>query len=563
MPESIETSSRPIETDVLIVGSGSAGLCAAAWLARLKIPFIILEKRDGPLKIGQADGVQCRTVEVFESFGLSEDLVRDAYWVNEVCFWSVDQTNDHGNVVVNGEADDGGRIVRTGRTADVAEGLSWQPHVILNQARLNEILTGDIKRHSDRDFEYGVAVADVKIDSNQPADPHQYAITVIAEKQGQLVTYRAKFVLGCDGAHSTVRRSLGHKMVGDTSDAVWGVMDIFPRTNFPDIRKKTTIRSAHGNLLIIPREGGSMVRFYIELPQGTVPKEVKLEDLQATAKRIFSGFDMEFSETFWWSAYAIGQRLADHFSAADRVFLTGDACHTHSPKAGQGMNVSLQDGYNIGWKLAYVLTGKAPSKLLKTYILEREITARTLIEFDRKFTRLFSMKSSKDSAEAAKTFREYFIKSGRYTAGLTSQYQDSGITSMKWGREGLAKNVTVGMRFPSAQVVRFCDAKAVQLARALMADGRFRVVVFAGDIRKEKSKRRLDVLAEYLNSEESPIRRFTKPEDDVDSVIEPILVLSGERVQMEQDMIPDVFWPVTGKWKMRGMLFSDHTLNYC
>jgi phenol 2-monooxygenase len=133
---------------------------------------------------------------------------------------------------------------------------------------------------------------------------------------------------------------------------------------------------------------------------------------------------------------------------------------------------------------------------------------------------------------------------------------------MKRSREGLAKNVTVGMRFPSAQVVRFCDAKAVQLARALMADGRFRVVVFAGDIRKEKSKRRLDALAEYLNSEESPIRRFTKPEDDVDSVIEPILVLNGERVQMEQDMIPNVFWPVTGKWKMRGMLFSDHTLNY-
>lgn len=300
-----------------------------------------------------------------------------------------------------------------------------------------------------------------------------------------------------------------------------------------------------------------MVRFYIELPDGTIPKEVKLEDLQATAKRIFSGFEMEFSETFWWSAYAIGQRLADYFSAADRVFLTGDACHTHSPKAGQGMNVSLQDGYNIGWKLAYVLSKKAPPELLKTYILEREMTARTLIEFDREFTRLFSMKSSADSAEASKTFREYFIKSGRYTAGLTSQYQDSGITSMKRSREGLAKNITVGMRFPSAQVVQFCDAKAVQLARALKADGRFRVVVFGGDIRKEKRKRRLDALAEYLNTDSSPIRRFTKEGDDLDSVIEPILVLSGERVQMEQDMIPNIFWPTTGRWRMRGMLSTN------
>lgn len=555
MPVSIEDSSRPIETDVLIVGSGSAGLCAAAWLARLNIPFTILERRDGPLKIGQADGVQCRTVEVFESFGLSDHLVRDAYWVNEVCFWSVGSEKEHGNGVMNGNGT-GERIVRTGRTADVAEGLSWQPHVILNQARLNGILIEDIKRHSERDFEYGVAVTDVKVDADPSTDPNQHAVTVTAEKDGETRTYRAKYVLGCDGAHSIVRRSLGYKMMGDTSDAVWGVMDIFPRTDFPDIRKKTTIRSAHGNLLIIPREGGSMVRFYIELPHGTVAKEVKLEHLQGTAKKIFMGFEMEFVETFWWSAYAIGQRLAERFEKDERVFLTGDACHTHSPKAGQGMNVSLQDGYNIGWKLAYVLTCKATKELLKTYVLEREMTARTLIEFDREFTRLFSMKSSKDSAEAAKTFREYFIQSGRYTAGLTSRYDDSGITSTKRSREGLAKNVTVGMRFPSAQVVRFCDAKAVQLARALKADGRFRVVVFGGDIRKERCKKRLDELAQYLNSDKSPIRKFTQPDEDVDSIIEPILVLSGERVAMEQDMIPNVFWPVAGKWKMRGTILD-------
>tara|TARA_R110002060_G_scaffold54401_2_gene65032 strand:+ start:230 stop:463 length:234 start_codon:yes stop_codon:yes gene_type:complete len=67
---------------------------------------------------------------------------------------------------------------------------------------------------------------------------------------------------------------------------------------------------------------------------------------------------MDFAETVWWSAYAIGQRLADHFSKDNRIFLTGDACHTHSPKAGQGMNVSLQDGFNIGWKLAAVLQGR-------------------------------------------------------------------------------------------------------------------------------------------------------------------------------------------------------------
>jgi phenol 2-monooxygenase len=281
-------------------------------------------------------------------------------------------------------------------------------------------------------------------------------------------------------------------MVGDTSDAVWGVMDIFPDTNFPDIRKKVTIRSKAGNLLIIPREGENMVRFYLELPYGTDPKKVAIEDLQTTAKRILSQYTLDIKHTYWWSAYSIGQRLADHFSKDNRVFLTGDACHTHSPKAGQGMNLSLQDGYNIGWKLATVLRGQAGPELLKTYNLEREKTASDLIDFDREFTRLFSSKADKQSKDAAKQFSEYFVKSGRYTAGLTTTYEDSMITNTKGSSQALAKHVTVGMRFPSAQVVRFSDARAMQLAKALQSTGAWRLLVFAGDPLEDKNFLRLD-----------------------------------------------------------------------
>jgi phenol 2-monooxygenase len=281
-------------------------------------------------------------------------------------------------------------------------------------------------------------------------------------------------------------------MVGDTSDAVWGVMDIFPKTDFPDIRKKVTIRSKAGNLLIIPREGEHMVRFYLELPYGTDAKKVTLEDLQTTAKGILSQYTLDINHTYWWSAYAIGQRLANQFSKDNRVFLTGDACHTHSPKAGQGMNLSLQDGYNIGWKLATVLKDEAGPELLKTYNLEREKTASDLIDFDREFTRLFSSKADKQSKDAAKQFSEYFIKSGRYTAGLTTTYEDSMITNTKGSTQDLAKNVTVGMRFPSAQVVRFSDARAMQIARALQSTGHWRLLVFAGDPFEDSSLERLN-----------------------------------------------------------------------
>jgi phenol 2-monooxygenase len=280
-------------------------------------------------------------------------------------------------------------------------------------------------------------------------------------------------------------------MVEDSTDSVWGVMDVYPQTKFPDIRRKSVLRSDAGTILIIPREGGSLVRLYIELASGTVAKEVTLEDLQAAARRIFNPYEMDFADTFWWSAYSVGQRLANHFSKDNRVFLTGDACHTHSPKAGQGMNVSLQDGYNIGWKLASILKGQAGLDLLKTYNIEREKVAADLIAFDRGWAKAFSSKAEKETNGTSEKFSDIFTQAGRYTAGLTATYEDSPITRAEWSNQALASNLKVGMRFPSAQVVRHCDAKAMQLVKALPADGRWRIIIFAGDIREDLPSSRL------------------------------------------------------------------------
>jgi phenol 2-monooxygenase len=276
-------------------------------------------------------------------------------------------------------------------------------------------------------------------------------------------------------------------MLGDTSDAIWGVMDIYPQTSFPDIRRKCTIFSSAGNLIIIPREGGQLARFYIQLPADTHPKQVTLQDLQNVTRKIFAPYTMEFADVFWWSAYSIGQRLAEQFHKDYRVFLTGDSCHTHSPKAGQGMNVSLQDGYNIGWKLGSVLSGISPTSVLHTYVSERSKTAADLIEFDKILANMFSRKE-KHPGELS----EYFIKSGRYMAGFTAKYGDAPVTSRdEEGRDGLAKDVVVGMRFPSAQVIRLADCKAVPLQSVLKSDGRWRIVIFGGDINHPEHKARL------------------------------------------------------------------------
>lgn len=170
----------PSTTDVLICGAGSAGLCAAGWLARYGLECTVLESSDGPLKLGKADGVQCRTVEIFESLGLSDQLLRESYHVNEVTFWNAGEKG----------------IVRTSRTADTPTGLSHMPHVILNQARINSLMIEYMKKwNNQHDINYGWAVTNVHVDKVSEDDLEAYPVTVSAQKDGVEHKIKAKYAL--------------------------------------------------------------------------------------------------------------------------------------------------------------------------------------------------------------------------------------------------------------------------------------------------------------------------------------------------------------------------------
>ena len=180
IPISMPDLKSPNHVDVFICGSGSAGLCAATWLARYGLTCKILDSRPGPLDVGQADGVQCRTVEVFDSFGIAEELLREAYHVLEVTFW----------------ADDGkGGIVRSSRAPDREEGLSHMPHVILNQARVNGLLLGAMKRFNGQAVDYGYTVKGVEVDSEVARDPDAYCVTVNTVRNGNAEVFKAKYAL--------------------------------------------------------------------------------------------------------------------------------------------------------------------------------------------------------------------------------------------------------------------------------------------------------------------------------------------------------------------------------
>ena len=168
------------QVDVVICGSGSAGVCAGAWLARYGIPCKILDKRSGPMEVGQADGVQCRTVEVFDSFGIAEELLRESYHVLEVAFWS---------------SDGQGGIVRTSRTEETKPGLWNYPNVFLIREWVNGLLLECMRRTNGQEVDYNYNVKSVHVDSAEATDPRAFPVTVVTEKKGVEEHFKAKYVL--------------------------------------------------------------------------------------------------------------------------------------------------------------------------------------------------------------------------------------------------------------------------------------------------------------------------------------------------------------------------------
>ncbi len=548
----------PEEVDVLIIGCGPAGLVLAAQMAAFpEIRTAVIDRREGPLEVGQADGVACRTVEVFEAFGLAGRLVDEGYWVNEVAFWQPDP-------------DDRSRIRRTGRVQDVEEGLSEMPHVIVNQARMLAYLLEHMERSASRSTPYyGLQASDVRIDTDGSSE---YPVTVTVqhvsggEETGETSTIRARYVVGCEGSRSRTRSAIGRELVGDPMNQSWGVMDAFAVTDFPDIRLKCTVHSAdQGNILIIPREGGYMVRLYIELDQvGDEEvldrRTVTPEELAAVANRILHPYTLDVRDVGWWSVYEIGQRLCDKFDdvpAAEvpgrlpRVFIAGDACHTHSAKAGQGMNVSMADTWNLGWKLGAVLRGTARPELLHTYSAERQAIAQELIDFDREFARMFSARP-KESGDVEgegvdpEEFHRYFVAQGRFTAGVATRYAPSMITAESSSQD-LAAGFPVGMRFHSAPVIRLADAKPLHLGHVARADGAWRLYVFADRVGPTSPDSRARALCEFLASDASPIARFTPEGADPDAVIDVRAVFQQGHRDLAVDALPPVLLPRKGR----------------
>jgi phenol 2-monooxygenase len=300
-----------------------------------------------------------------------------------------------------------------------------------------------------------------------------------------------------------------------------------------------------------------------------------------SAQRTLAPYKLTYEYCDWWTAYQIGQRVGSNFSKDERVFLAGDAVHTHSPKAGQGMNVSMQDTYNLCWKISSVLNGISERSILKTYQSERRRIAQDLIAFDHSFSRLFSGRPAKDLMDEAgismEEFKSAFVQGNRFASGVAVDYGASVIVARDGdaveqgdgthverkggqalrvvGKQKLAKNVKLGMRMPSFKVLNQSDARPWHFQEVLRSNGRWRIVVFAGDVSCKEQMLRVQTLGQALAAPESFIARFTPPGKPIDSVIEILTMHSAPRTAIELHDFPAIFHPFSARdgwdyWKI-------------
>ncbi|TLM83059.1 FAD-binding monooxygenase [Pseudarthrobacter sp. NamE5] len=539
----------PAEVDVLIVGTGPAGMLAAAQLSMFpNVTTRIIERRPARLVIGQADGIQARSVETFQAFGFAERIAAEAYRITEMAFWKPDPA-------------DRSRIIRTARTVDDPTGISEFPHLIVNQARVLDYFAEFAANSPSRlkpDYGY-------EFQSLEVADGGEYPVTVrllhtTGPEEGQERIVRAKYVVGADGARSKVRQAIGCILAGDQANHAWGVMDTLAVTDFPDIRTKCAIQGEKGSILLIPREGGHLFRMYVDLGEVDpathhAVRNTSIEQIIQKANEIIHPYTLDVRNVAWHSVYEVGHRLTDRFddvlpqdrgTRTPRVFITGDACHTHSAKAGQGMNVSMQDGFNIAWKLGHVLEGRSPESLLSTYSEERQVVAKNLIDFDKEWSSMMAKKP--EEFEHPSDLEDFYVRTAEFPAGFMTQYAQSLIVGSS-DHQNLATGFPVGKRFKSAPAVRVADTNPIHLGHHATADGRWRIYVFA-DPSLPGTGSATDKLGEWLAaSPESPLAA-TPSDADPDAWFDVKVVYQQPHTELDINAVPAVFKPQVGPFKL-------------
>jgi len=347
-----------MQTDVLIVGAGPTGLSLARQLARFGVAFLVVEKREGTTPHSKAIGVQARTLEIYDQIGIADRIIREG--------WIANKARLIGGGEVRGEIDFGG----------FGAGLSPFPFLLVLEQGIHERIVYEDLKNTGRDVRWLTEM--LVFESTDDG------VTARVRSNGEVETIEAKYLVGCDGAHSPVRRALGLKFVGSTFERLFYVADI-------ELDWEFSHEALHVNLgddtltAFFPMVGERRWRIVGTFPEGHDKDagEILFDEIERQVAQDTS-LKFDITKVNWFSVYKVHSRAVERFSSG-RCFLAGDAAHIHTPAGAQGMNTGIQDGYNLAWKLARVVRHGADPSLLETYNEERLPNARRLLRTTDRF----------------------------------------------------------------------------------------------------------------------------------------------------------------------------------
>ncbi|KAL2071182.1 hypothetical protein VTL71DRAFT_12417 [Oculimacula yallundae] len=505
MPEMPEIGEN--DAHVTVIGAGPGGLMLASNLVRYGIKTTILDDRADKTTTGRADGLQPKTIETFKQLGLAGPLLQKGARVYDICFWNRTATHP---------------LRRIGREIHYPPGVVdvQDPFILLvHQGMVEDVFLHDLKIR-------GAEVIRSMPFSRYKETKTGVEIQCTETTTGKSKSFTSQYMVGCDGAHSKVRKSLlsTASYEGERSNSAWGVLDGVVETDFPDIWSKTVIGSeTEGSVLCVPREK-NMTRLYIELHPGAEPltSEAATEEfVMERAKAILAPFTLSWTSIEWFGIYKVGQRVAKKFaSESEKVFIAGDAAHSHSPKAAQGMNVSMHDSFNLSWKLNLVVRGLAHPSLLSTYEQERRKIAQDLINFDYGHSVAFA-------SGDPKILTENFAKNIRFISGVGAEYAENALNLPEKLRRGALQP---GCLMVPARVTRYIDANPVNLQLEIPMIGQFRLFFFTKNIKVTSEF--LETICAEVSSSRTVLGRATaaanasyatreQPKTEMDSFIQP------------------------------------------
>jgi 2-polyprenyl-6-methoxyphenol hydroxylase-like FAD-dependent oxidoreductase len=348
-----------MQTDVLIIGAGPTGLALACQLIRYGIDFVIIDKKETTTPYSKAIGVQARTLEIYEQIGLADKLI------------------SAGTIAEKARMFAGGKIRGEAIFADIGKGLSPYPFVLIVEQGVHEKLLHDHIRSHGTDVGWETEL--------QSFSQNESGVSALIKNADDVTkTIEAKFLVGCDGAGSLVRKGLGLEFSGSTFERMFYVADVELDWEYGHEALQVFLMK-NSLLAFFPMVGEKRYRIVGTFPEEFAGDEgdILYEEIEERI-RLDSDIKLDITNVNWFSTYKVHTRHVDKFSFG-RCFLAGDSAHIHSPAGAQGMNTGIQDGYNLAWKLALVVRGHSGDELLATYNEERLPNAKMLTQTTDRF----------------------------------------------------------------------------------------------------------------------------------------------------------------------------------